>query len=473
MSINLHVPFSTTESVLQVVDQSAHPTLKKEAILKSHPASTKATQEKDRKEKDRRKRHVRFLLPNETPPLELEGEVKVRKYTRSRNKKNRAGNSKVLWEDTEIRREGETVPQQPIDILHRSTLEQSLTANDSHPLPLSETDDPEMVKRLEDIPVMKDRWPETTSRAIQIPRVLDSERREDPNRVEKLYGKEAIDFPTDRRVQVQDGYRKELSEATDQEVDEWLIGQHPESLGNSEMSDEQRHHCATLLYTWKDRSTNSVVNMPATDLVKHAIPTRPGAKARIAKMPLYAEEERLYMRQMFPALMAAGVIAPCRSTWSTKTKFVRKRTGKLRMVQQFMQLNNATIKDAYPMARIEPILNAIGQAKMKMFFQCDAANGYWAVPLDLEDACRTAFPSDQGQVCYLRMGQCLCGSPRTYSLSKMTARGPVPVPNPEPALWDVSDDVAFRYFMHDVVGGATSVDTLFYFLHDHYFPRLK
>lgn len=464
MLTDLNTSFAEPEESLFASEQTAGQALEEETscALQHEPATAPG--------EERQKKQVRFLLPPTSPPgtgVSLETEVRVRKYTRSRNKKNRTNNTKVLWDMTS----DEGVPQGPEDIAHRSTSDQSLTATESHPLPLSESDEPDMVKSLEDIPVMRDGWPETTSRGIQIPRVLDPERREDPNRAEKLYGRDAIGFPTKRRVR--DGYRKDLSDASDQEVDEWLIGRHPELIGKSEMSDDQRNRCARLLYTWKDLFTNSVVDMPATDLVRHAIPTRPGAKAKIANMPLYTEEERLYMRKMLPALMAAGVIAPCRSTWSTKTKFVRKRTGKLRMVQQFMQLNNATIKDAYPMARIEPILNAIGQAKMKTFFQCDAANGYWAVPLDLQDAWKTAFPTDQGQVCYLRMGQGLCGSPRTYSLLKMTACGPIPAPHPEPALWDVSDDVAFRYFMDDDVGGATSVDILFQFLHEHYFPRLK
>lgn len=423
----------------------------------------------------RSERRVRFLLPSEDScdapkdnHLLASKEIAIRKYTRSRNKKNRSSKVRVLWDDD---MGGELHLQSPDHIEDRSTSDQCAAATEGHTLPLSETEDQGALKDLNEIPVMRDGWPETTSRGVTIPRVLDPMKREDPNRAEKLYGKDAIGFPTERRVQ--DGYRRALSDASTDDVDRWRNGQHAELIGGSEMSEEQRRRCARLLYTWKDVFTNSVVDMPATDLVKHAIPTRPGAKARIANMPLYTEEERLYMRKMLPALMAAGVIAPCRSTWSTKTKFVRKRTGKLRMVQQFMQLNNATIKDAYPMARIEPILNAIGQAKMKTFFQCDAANGYWAVPLDLEDAWKTAFPTDQGQVCYLRMGQGLCGSPRTYSLLKMTACGPIPAPHPEPALWDVSDEVAFRYFMDDDVGGATSVDILFQFLHEHYFPRLK
>lgn len=213
--------------------------------------------------------------------------------------------------------------------------------------------------------------------------------------------------------------------------------------------------------------------MPATDLIVHTIPTVPRAKPRIANMPLFTEEEKQWQKETLPQLIKSGVLAPCRSNWSAKPKFVRKTNGRLRMVNAFNALNNNTIKDAYPMRRMEPIVDALGQEKIRVLFQCDAANGYYAVPNHIDDAYKTAFPTYHGQLCYLRMGQGLTTAPRTYSKLKDTVFGVIPAANgEEPALADVHPNVVCQYFMDDNLGGATTVDELIWFLHEHYFPRI-
>jgi hypothetical protein len=100
----------------------------------------------------------------------------------------------------------------------------------------------------------------------------------------------------------------------------------------------------------------------------------------------------------------AGIITRCISSWGSKTKFVPKPGNqvlrRLRMMHQYIQLNTCTVKMNYPMGRIEPILNMVGQAKWKVFFKVDTVNGYWAVPLDPAHAYKTAFNSILGQFCY-------------------------------------------------------------------------
>lgn len=345
-----------------------------------------------------------------------------------------------------------------------------LTATEKHPIPLGNEKEEDLLPTHSSPAIMRDGWPQLTTQGQPIPRVIDMGLRDSAGRAEKIYGRDAIGFPTTRRVA--DGYRRQLSGDSEELVRSWADNMPEGFLGDCLTTEEERMKAARLLYTWRDLFTNSVSDMPATDLVKHEIPTRPQSRPKTANMPLYTEEEKQFMAKMLPQLMAAGVLAPCRSTWCTKTKFVRKKSGKLRMVHQFMALNDATIKDAYPMTRIEAVVNTLGQSKLKAHFQCDAANGYWAVPLDLNDAWKTAFPTTHGQVCYLRMGQGLCGAPRTYSLLKMTAMGPIPAPNPEPALDDISEDIGFEAYMDDDLGGATTVDILADFLFDHYLPRL-
>lgn len=228
------------------------------------------------------------------------------------------------------------------------------------------------------------------------------------------------------------------------------------------------------MYTWRDMFVSSVRDMPTTDLVMHDIPTFPHARPKASKMPLFTERERRWQEENLPKLIQAQVLAFCRSPWSAKPKFVAKKVDDLRMVNVFCSLNAVTIKDAYPMRRLEPILEEIGRESLTVFFQADAANGYYAVVNNPDDAYKTAFPSIHGQLCYLRMGQGLAGAPRTYSKLKDIAFGPIPGPEGgEPPLATADPEVVCQYFMDDDLGGARNFKEMFNFLHHHYFPRLS
>ena len=124
------------------------------------------------------------------------------------------------------------------------------------------------------------------------------------------------------------------------------------------------------------------------------------------------------------------------------------------------------------MKRLEPLLREVSQSGMTCFFTADAANRYWAVPLHLPHAYKTAFYAYDGQYCYLRMGQGLTGGPATYSRLKDIVTGRIPGPSPEPALSDIGRNTIFGHFMDDDFGGGESFDVVEWFLHHHYFPRL-
>lgn len=105
----------------------------------------------------------------------------------------------------------------------------------------------------------------------------------------------------------------------------------------------------------------------------------------------------------------------CASPWSSRTKFPRKKSGDLHMVQNYMYSNSLTVKNSYPMRRMEPVINRLAGPNLTHFFQADGTNGYWTIPLFPPHLYKTAFPSYLGQVCYCRMGQGLTGAPSAYT----------------------------------------------------------
>ena len=126
---------------------------------------------------------------------------------------------------------------------------------------------------------------------------------------------------------------------------------------------------------------------------------------------------------------------------------------------------------SYPMKRIEPVINNLMQSKYSTYFQADAANGFWAVPMYPPHAYRTWLSTYKGQWQHLRMGQGLSGAPQTYTRMKDIFGGYIPVPNPEPTL-NKSSSAAFECFVDDDFGAHPDFFSQFEFLHNHYFPRL-
>lgn len=131
------------------------------------------------------------------------------------------------------------------------------------------------------------------------------------------------------------------------------------------------------------------------------------------------------------------------------------------MVHTFVPINNATIKDNYPIPRIEDIRNRLSRSDLKVFFSADAANGYWAVTLYPPHLYKTAVICMYGQVAYTRIGQGLTGGCSTYARLKDIVTGPIPSPEREPALRKAQPGVTFAHFVDDDHGGADTFANLF------------
>jgi len=281
---------------------------------------------------------------------------------------------------------------------------------------------------------------------------------------EEEFGR-VLQFPTARRP---GNDRRTLGEATEKAVDDWFAIANI-TLG-AQLKEKEEKEAKLLLYTWKDAFASQIEEMPVTDLVEHRIPVYPGAQSRRAKDKIYTKEERDWLDINLPQLERAGVIGRSESPWSHSTKFVRKQDGGLRMVQVVCPVNEATMLSSYPMKLIEPVIHNLMQSKYSIYFQADAANGFWAVPMYPPHAYRTSFSTYDGLWQYLRMGQAHSGAPQTYRRMKDTSSGYIPAPNPKPTL-NKSSSGAFECFVDDHFGAHPDFSSQLEFLHNDYFPR--
>ena len=132
----------------------------------------------------------------------------------------------------------------------------------------------------------------------------------------------------------------------------------------------------------------------------HLQPYRAGPKAR--------EFEQTEVRRM----MEDGVIEHAQSEWASPVVIVAKKDGSLRFCIDYRKLNDLTVKDSYPLPRIDECLDTLGHAKV--FSTLDANSGYWQIPVANKDNPKTAFTCHAGCFQFCRMPFGLCNAPATF-----------------------------------------------------------
>ena len=91
---------------------------------------------------------------------------------------------------------------------------------------------------------------------------------------------------------------------------------------------------------------------------------------------------------------------------------VKKSDGSLRFCIDYRQLNNLTVKDSYPLPRIDTCFDALGGAKF--FSTLDLRQGYWQVENDPETADKTTFITRKGAFKLKVLPFGLCNAPAVF-----------------------------------------------------------
>ena len=91
----------------------------------------------------------------------------------------------------------------------------------------------------------------------------------------------------------------------------------------------------------------------------HVPPYRAGARAR--------EAESTEVQRM----LKAGVIEPANSEWESPVVLVPKPDGSMRFCIDYRRLNALTIRDSYPLPRMDECIDSLGDAQVFSTLDCN------------------------------------------------------------------------------------------------------
>ena len=167
----------------------------------------------------------------------------------------------------------------------------------------------------------------------------------------------------------------------------------PASQGGVHLVPE--HRLQALLARYPEVFADELPHGPASIMSDiEVVPTQPNHYPPNKPMYRYSQLEQREMAQQVAELIRLGKIRPSTSPYASPVVFAPKPGGALRMCIDYRGVNAITIRNRYPVPRIDDLIDKLASARV--FSAFDLKSGYWQVGLQPSDIPKTAFRTPQG-----------------------------------------------------------------------------
>ncbi|KAD6453809.1 hypothetical protein E3N88_08515 [Mikania micrantha] len=177
-------------------------------------------------------------------------------------------------------------------------------------------------------------------------------------------------------------------------------------------TDERRLEDIPIVRDFPEVFPEDVTGLPPTRQVEFRIDLIPGANP-VAKSPYrLAPSELQELASQLQELSDKGFIRPSFSPWGAPVLFVKKKDGSFRMCIDYRELNKLTIKNRYPLPRIDDLFDQLQGAKC--FSKIDLRSGYHQLRVHEDDIPKTAFRTRYGHYEFMVMPFGLTNAPAVF-----------------------------------------------------------
>ena len=159
------------------------------------------------------------------------------------------------------------------------------------------------------------------------------------------------------------------------------------------LSEQQRKDVVEFLKKNSDVFAKSEFDLGRNGLMKHVIDT--------GENKPFKQQLRRHLMAHLPVIdehvdkmLQHGIIEPSSSPWASNVVLVRKADNSLRFCVDYKKLNLLSVKDSYPLPRIDTCFDALGGAKF--YSTLDLQSAYWQVKNHPDSMDKTSFVTQRG-----------------------------------------------------------------------------
>ncbi|GJY03049.1 putative reverse transcriptase domain-containing protein [Tanacetum coccineum] len=138
-----------------------------------------------------------------------------------------------------------------------------------------------------------------------------------------------------------------------------------------------------------------------------------GGATPIARAPYrLAPSKMKELAEQLQELTDKGFIRPSSSPWGAPVLFVKKKDGSFRMCIDYRELNKLTVKNCYPLPRIDDLFDQL--QGLSIYSKIDLRSGYHQLRVQEEDIPKTAFRTRYGHYEFQVMSFGLTNAPAVF-----------------------------------------------------------
>ena len=168
----------------------------------------------------------------------------------------------------------------------------------------------------------------------------------------------------------------------------------------------------SIVNEFTDVFPDELPGLPPDRVIEFCIDVVPGTGPILIPPYRMAPAELKELKDQLQELLDSGFIRPSTSPWGAPVLFVKNKDGSFRLCIDYRQLNKATVKNRYPLSRIDDLFDQLQGAKC--FSKIDFWSGYHQIRIRDVDVPKTAFRTRYGHFEFLVMSFGLTNAPAAF-----------------------------------------------------------
>ncbi|GKA51991.1 putative reverse transcriptase domain-containing protein [Tanacetum coccineum] len=177
-------------------------------------------------------------------------------------------------------------------------------------------------------------------------------------------------------------------------------------------ADEKRLDDIRTVRDFPEVFLDDLTGLPPVREIEFRIDLIPGALLVVKSSYRLAPSKMQELSNQLKELQEKGFIRPSHSPWGAPVLFVKKKDDALRMCIDYRELNKLTIKNRYPLPRIDDLFDQLQGACY--FSKIDLCSGYHRLRVRDEDIPKTAFKTRYGHFEFTVMPFGLTNAPAAF-----------------------------------------------------------